>query len=681
VVSSRTVSSAAVSEFPTALRRYLAAVTAVGLAVLVALVVDAGAGVVQHSTAPLVLLALLVVLGEIYPIKLPGGEGEFTTSTTFAFAVLLVGGAAPAAVALAFGSLVTDALRQRSIWRAVFNAAQYTLAMAAAGLVVTSLTSLPDGTDGFAPGDLPAILLGAATFFALNNSLAGTASALAIEEPILRMLRADLVKQAWTAAMLLGLAPVVVITANFSVLLLPWLMLPIFAVYRGGQAALFQHQATHDALTGLPAAGALRDVAAESLRAATRTGAPFAVIMLDLDSFKRVNDTLGHHRGDRVLKLVAPRLTEAVGDAGTVARLGGDEFAVVLAGADAVAAIEVANAIERALSDPLDVEGLELKVGASLGVACHPDHGDEVDVLFERADAALYVAKRNRSGVALWAPGYEVTHPDMLGIALELSRALDQQEIVVHYQPKLALGDGRVTGVEALVRWMHPERGMLPPDSFIQNAEKTGLMRRLTVYVLDVALRDRTVWASRGVELGIAVNVSVSLLDRDLPAELSRLLERWDCEPGLVTLEITESTVMADPVLATRVLEQLEALGVRLSIDDFGTGYSSLAYLKSLPVGEIKIDKAFVRTMMDEPSDAMIVRSTVDLGHNLGLDVVAEGVEDEATWNALRNFGCDYAQGYWMSRPVPADEIVAFDRERWPRMQALAADAEVQLAR
>jgi EAL domain-containing protein (putative c-di-GMP-specific phosphodiesterase class I) len=269
----------------------------------------------------------------------------------------------------------------------------------------------------------------------------------------------------------------------------------------------------------------------------------------------------------------------------------------------------------------------------------------------------------------------------MLGIALELSRALDQQEIVVHYQPKLALGDGRVTGVEALVRWMHPERGMLPPDSFIQNAEKTGLMRRLTVYVLDVALRDRTVWASRGVELGIAVNVSVSLLDRDLPAELSRLLERWDCDPGLVTLEITESTVMADPVLATRVLEQLEALGVRLSIDDFGTGYSSLAYLKSLPVGEIKIDKAFVRTMMDEPSDAMIVRSTVDLGHNLGLDVVAEGVEDEATWNALRNFGCDYAQGYWMSRPVPADEIVAFERERWPRMQAQAADAEVQLAR
>ncbi|MEA2443186.1 MAG: hypothetical protein QOJ12_478, partial [Thermoleophilales bacterium] len=631
--------------------------------------------VFAHPTATLLLLGALVVLGEIYPIKLPGDEGEFTTSTTFAFAVLLIAGVAPAAAALALGSAVTDAIRRRSIWRGAFNVAQYTLALGIAGGVVAALTNLPNGSNGFAPGDLPAILLGAAIFFVVNNSLAGTASALAGGEPVLRTLLGDIGEQAWTASMLLGLAPVVALTAHFSVMLLPWLLIPVFAVYRGGQTALYQHQATHDSLTGLPSNAALREIAADALRAARRTQGSFAIVVLDLNSFKRVNDTLGHHRGDLVLQLVAPRLQNAIGDEGTVARLGGDEFGVVMPGADPLSALAAAGRIDQEMAEPLVIEGLEMEIGASVGVACYPDHGDDVELLFQRADAAQYVAKRNRSRAELWAPGYEISNPDMLGIALELRRALERHEIVVYYQPKIALDDGRVTGVEALVRWMHPERGMIPPDSFIPNAERTGLMRQLTTYVVDAALRDRSAWAARGVELGVAVNVSVSLLDRELPSELARLFERWECEPGVVTLEITESTVMADPNLAGHVLEQLETLGVHLSIDDFGTGHSSLAYLKNLPVTEIKIDKDFVRTMMDEPSDAMIVRSTIDLGHNLGLRVVAEGIEDETTWNALRNFGCDFGQGYYMSRPVPADEIVPFELERWPRMRALAEEA------
>jgi diguanylate cyclase (GGDEF)-like protein len=658
------------AEFSPTLRRYLVAVSAAGLATLALLVGHSPAALVDTPTPALALLAVLVVLGEVFPIKLPGDDGEFTTSTTFAFALVITGGPEKAVVALAVGSIITDLLHGRSVWHGAFNVAQYTLALAAAGLIVHLLTALPNASGGFAPRDLPAILLGASAFFLVNNSLAGTASALAADRPIVRTLVDDTGEQAWTAAMLLGLAPVVALTADFSVLLLPWLLLPIIAVYRGGQAALFQHQANHDALTGLPARRSFLESAADAVRTAKRTGAPATLMVLDLDAFKQINDTLGHHRGDHLLRLVAPRLRDAVGDAGTVGRLGGDEFGVVLPGADADEAVKIAAAIETAFAEPCDIEGLELRVRGSIGYACHPGHGDDVDLLLRRADAALYAAKRNRSGVEPWAPGYEVTNPDTLGIAVELSRALDQQQIVVYYQPKVGLADGRITGVEALVRWIHPEKGLIPPDEFIPYAERTGLMRRLTSYVLEAALRHRSGWASLGIDLQVAINVSVSLLDRELPAEVERLLDLWSTDGGHITLEITESTVMADPVLAARVLGELERLGVRLSIDDFGTGYSSLAYLKNLPVNEIKIDRAFVDTMVSEPSDAMIVRSTIDLGHNLGLAVVAEGIENEETWSALRDLGCDYAQGYFMSKPVPPEDVYFFERERWPRAYA-----------
>ena len=669
------------AEFSPTLRRYLAVVSAAGLATLVALVAISPGGLISNPTPALMLLAVLVVLGEVFPIKLPGDDGEFTTSTTFAFALLITAGPEKAVVALAAGSAITDLLRRRSWWRAAFNIGQYTLALAAAGLIVNLLTTLPNPSGSFAPADLPAILVGGCAFFLVNNSLAGTASALAADLPLYRTLVEDSTEQAWTAAMLLGLAPVVALTADFSVVLLPWLLLPIVAVYRGGQAALFQHQANHDALTGLPARRSFLESAADAMRTATRTGAAATLMVLDLDSFKQINDTLGHHRGDQLLRLVAPRLRDAVGDRGTVGRLGGDEFGVVLPGADSMTAMEVAGAIERALAEPCDIEGLELRIRASVGLACHPEHGDDVDLLLRRADAALYAAKRNRSGVEPWAPGYEVSNPDTLGIAVELARALDQHEIVVYYPPKISLADGRVAGVEALVRWVHPEKGFIPPDEFIPYAERTGLMRRLTAYVLEAALRHRSGWASLGVELQVAINVSVSLLDRDFPAEVARLLDLWSTSGDQITLEITESTVMADPILAARVLGELEHLGVRLSIDDFGTGYSSLAYLKNLPVNEIKIDRAFVDSMIEEPSDAMIVRSTIDLGHNLGLDVVAEGIEDEATWAALRDLGCDFAQGFFMSKPVPAEDIYFFERERWPRAYAdLRAGAEAGVA-
>jgi diguanylate cyclase (GGDEF)-like protein len=434
------------------------------------------------------------------------------------------------------------------------------------------------------------------------------------------------------------------------------------------QASQNQHQALHDALTTLPNRTLLRDRTGRAIRQADRELTAAALLLLDLDRFKEVNDTLGHHYGDLLLVQVGERLRATLREIDTVARLGGDEFAILLPRiADADGAAAVAAKLQAALAESFLLEGLTLDVEASIGVALYPDHGRDSDELLQRADIAMYVAKANHAGYMVFDPEQDEHSPRRLTLLGELRRAIEHGQLILHYQPKVDAHSGRVLGVEALVRWQHPEHGLLPPSDFIPLAERTGLIGPLTHYVLDAALRQCRQWLQAGHELSVAVNISTRrLLDATFPDEVADLLATWQVRAGLLVVEITESTIMADPGRAQEVLRRLDEMGVHLSIDDFGTGYSSMAYLKSLPVHELKVDRSFVSHMTSNASDAVIVRSTVDLGRNLGLRVVAEGVEDALTWQELDALGCDAIQGYYVSRPVPADALISWLEHRDP---------------
>ncbi len=421
-------------------------------------------------------------------------------------------------------------------------------------------------------------------------------------------------------------------------------------------------QAFTDQLTGLPNRALLHDRTEQAIRLAGRQGLTAALLLLDLDRFKEVNDTLGHHHGDLLLQQVTERLHGTLRDSDTVARLGGDEFAVLLPQITSIQeATAVADKLSAAVEAPFTVDGLTLDVDASIGVAAYPDHANGADELLRRADVAMYAAKATHTGYTVYDPTLDQHSPRRLGLLGQLRRALGAGELVVHYQPKADVRSAKILGVEALVRWQHPEHGLLGPGEFIPLAETTGLIRPLTSYVLNAALRQCRAWLDAGQELSVAVNLSARcLLDLTVPDEIARLLEDTTVAPERLVLEITESAIMTDPTRALEILNRLHALGVRLAIDDFGTGYSSMAYLKSLPVHELKVDRSFVTHLRDSQSDAVIVRSTVDLGHNLGLRVVAEGVEDEATLKELATLGCDTMQGYYLARPMPAAELAAW---------------------
>ena len=428
-----------------------------------------------------------------------------------------------------------------------------------------------------------------------------------------------------------------------------------------------EHLALHDVLTGLANRALFRDRVKQALRVAEREQQTVAVLLMDLDRFKEINDTLGHHHGDIVLQETARRLQSTLRETDTIARLGGDEFAMVLPHVpDPAAVLHVADKISAALHVPFIVQGLTLDVGASIGVALFPGHGKDVDTLIQRADVAMYLAKTAHSGCEIYAVEKDQYSPSRLALVGELRNAIDHNEFVVHYQPKVDLQTGTVTGVEALLRWQHPLRNLIPPDEFIPLAEHTGLIEGLTSYVLNESLRQVAAWRDDGLELKVAVNLSTrSLLNAEFPDEVLRALKTWRVPPSSLQLEITEHTILADPARAAGVLSTLSNMGVELSIDDFGTGYSSFVQLRRLPLTELKIDKSFVMNMEVDENDAVIVRSLIELGRNLGLQVVAEGVESESIWNDLTDLGCDYAQGFYTSRPMPADQIV-----RWMNVMA-----------
>jgi diguanylate cyclase (GGDEF)-like protein len=415
-----------------------------------------------------------------------------------------------------------------------------------------------------------------------------------------------------------------------------------------------------DELTGLANRRQFHERLAEEL---ATDGATLAVAMVDLDRFKELNDTLGHHAGDQLLALLGPRLQEAVGEHGLVARLGGDEFALLLPGAGLARASDVGRRVGIALQHPFEIEGLEVVMDASVGAALAPEHGTEAQALLQRADIAMYQAKDARTGFQPYDPSRDRHSRERLTLIAELRHALERDELILHYQPKVDLTTGRVAGVEALVRWQHPVHGLRGPGAFLPHAEHTALMRPLTLHVLETALSQVTQWRIDGLDLHIAVNLAVqNLLDLRTPGQVAQLLAHHGLPPSVLTLEVTESLMLHDPQRAGEVLADLAALGCNLALDDFGTGYSSLEHLKRLPVNELKIDKSFVMTMDRDPADRAIVASTAALGRSLGLQVVAEGVESGASASVLAAIGCDLAQGFHYSPPVPADQVPALVR-------------------
>jgi diguanylate cyclase (GGDEF)-like protein len=434
-----------------------------------------------------------------------------------------------------------------------------------------------------------------------------------------------------------------------------------------------QRIATTDELTGLGNREEFHAAIGRRIADADESRARFAVLLMDLDRFKEINDTLGHHYGDVLLKEIGPRLTSAIGDGGFVARLGGDEFGILLAeDTDDIAVLDVVMArLFQSVSQPFMIDELSLEVGASVGVARFPQDGEDSHALLRCADIAMYAAKETQTEYKVYTAEQNQHSKRRLGVLSGIRHALLQDEIVVHYQPIIDLDQMRVRGAEGLVRWQHPEHGLIPPGAFVATVEQTGLIGPLTRHVLERSIAECAAWRKDGREMSVAVNLSVrNLLDHDLPKEIERLLSAYGLPPEALQLEITESMIMSDPERALSTVSRLSGLGARLSVDDFGTGYSSLANLRKMPIDELKIDRSFVSPMLNNESDLIIVRSTINLGHDLGLNVIAEGVEDSPTLDHLAMLGCDLAQGYHVSKPMPADAFNTWLAETAPHPPA-----------
>jgi diguanylate cyclase (GGDEF)-like protein len=610
------------------------------------------------------VLSAFVLAGELLPIPVPRRRGlaRVTISTAFAFAILLRCGPGPAALVYVSSSVIADLAGRLAPLKILFNAAQYLLALLAAGAVLLLAHSLPLIT--ITGAELPIVLLAAAAFFATNHVLACVAGALLSRLPIVGYLREDLAFQAWTAGCVLAFAPALLASADASVALVPVCFVPMLAVYVGGrQAAVSSHRAHHDGLTGLANRASLAEAVQEALAGAEREGRQVAVMLLDLDDFKEINDTLGHELGDLVIQRVARRLDQAIlasGRDAVLARIGGDEFGVLVPGSQA-AAEQVAERLLAVLDHPLDADSVALHLRASIGIACYPEHGRTAPELMRHADVAMYCAKGSDAAFATYAEEDDEYSIDRLALAAQLRRGIERGELVVHYQPKVPLHGGPTLAVEALVRWNHPQLGCIGPDGFIPLAEQTGVIKPLTEKVLEASLQQCLAWRRAGLEVTVSVNVSTrSLLDQDLPVVIGALLVRLDLHASALQLEITESRIVADLPRARASLDELRAMGVMIAIDDFGTGYSSLSQLQQLPVDEIKIDRSFVTRMESDRQDAVLVHSIIDLGRNLGLRVTAEGVETENVKQVLAKLGCDFAQGFHVGRPAIAEECTRY---------------------
>ncbi|WP_165985809.1 bifunctional diguanylate cyclase/phosphodiesterase [Streptomyces sp. YIM 98790] len=596
-----------------------------------------------------------------------GGSGSGAALT---LAMLLLYGWVPAAlVSLAVVTLVGTVRRHRRQQALLHGAADIT-GIGAAALVLGLWGSHPSVAGPWSPAEwdaaaLPALLCTALAYLAVARTLLWFCFAPpggGLPGPH----RAALLRQVSIGVALLGIAPLIVVVTVHKPLLVPLFAVPLIALDSTLWIARVRaEEQLLDPLTGLPNRRWLLDRTRAALAEAERTGSRCALVLIDLDRFRWVNDTLGHLAGDRLLLRVADRLQRALPRDAETARLGGDEFAVLLPRvASATSAQRAAREIIASFGAPLELDGMPLVVEASAGVAVYPEHAAEPEGLLRRADVAMYTAKRNRAGAEVYEPSRDINTPDRLGLLGDLRRALDTGEVALHYQPKVGF-DGRVAGLEALVRWEHPERGRVPPDQFIEIAETSGLMPRLTEYVLETALGQLARWREAGITVPVAVNVSPrDVYTPGFAGAVAARLARHGVPAGSLQLEITEHVMLEDPQQAADTLAGLTGHGVRMSLDDFGTGYSSLSHLRRLPVSELKIDRSFVARLAKDAEDAEIVRCTVDLAHSLGLVVVAEGVEDDQTWERLRDLGCDAVQGWLVSPAMPAAETTAWLRAR-----------------
>lgn len=443
------------------------------------------------------------------------------------------------------------------------------------------------------------------------------------------------------------------------------------------ETAALEHQALHDPLTELPNRKLLNNRLQQEILRGERSTQPLIIVMSDLNHFKEINDTLGHHVGDLVLQQAGTRLFHTFRKTDTVARLGGDEFGILLPETTLDQATLLTRKVIEAFSQPFIVEGHKLSVGISLGLAEFPTHGNDVNILVQRADIAMYQAKRNNLGYAIYDPNIDTHSIGKLALMSEFRTAIDKQSLELFYQPKVDLYTGKIIGAEALLRWNHPKRGYIDPEDFIPLADQTGLIKPLTAWVMEEAVKQCVTWKDMGFDFSTSINLSVqNLHDVRLIEQTRSLIEASDLPTSCLILEITESDIMTDPVRAQETLNELNDMGITLSIDDFGTGYSSLSYLKQLPVEEIKIDRSFVMEMVEDENDEVIVRATIELAHNLGLKVVAEGVKDRETWLLLRQLGCDIAQGFFICEPIPANIFTEWAAsETWPQKKLNAGPA------
>ena len=669
----------------TPIGRYVAMVSAAGLVVMALSARDLGSvSIGQQDRWTIGLFFVLVMAGEVWTIRVPHGdeeEEELSTSTTFAFALLVTVGPGLAMLALGLASLLADFMRAKPGYKGLFNVCQYNLSLGAAGIVLNLFHGyriLDGGAANSGAGLILPIMASGAAFFIVNHVIVVYALALSQGIPLSDCIWDDIPFQASTTGVMLALTPIVVALAHTDPVLIPFLAVPIALVRRYAATLLAKdHLASHDALTGLPNRNLFATSTDEAIVGAIRGGGQVAVLLLDLDHFKDVNDTLGHETGDALLKLVGPRIRSSLPSGGLVARLGGDEYAVLLAaGQGEEVATEVARTVLAALDKPFVLGSMPMRLDASIGIAVAPRDGGDAATLFQRADVAMYQAKRRRTGAERYAPEQDPYSPERLVMFNEIRGGLDAGEFVVYFQPKASIATGLITGVEALARWHHPHRGVVGPNVFLPLVHHAGLSRVLTHRVLEASLRQVRRWHDEGLSLTVSVNVDEDdVADGKFPSDVALLLDRIGVAPEWLHLEITEDTVMTDPERMTAVLGRLEGMGIELSLDDFGTGRSSFAYLKHLPVSEIKIDKSFVMGMHRDPGDMVIVRSAIDLARNLGFRSVAEGVEDEAAWNRLAELGCDVAQGYWLGRPVPAEELASLLRQRAVRATASAVPA------